>query len=361
MNIMRDECHKLDAGHYEMPLPFKGEKPQLPSNKLHAKRRLEHLGRKFKQSDEYHKQYTKVMDTLLEKGYAESAPNHTTDGQTWYIPHHGVLQPNKLRVVFDCSAKCRGESLNAHLLTGPDFNKLVGVLCRFRLDRVAFMCDIQEMFHQFKVNMDDRDYLRFLWWRDGNFYEEPCKYRMRLHLWRGHPSEDVDETEESDKATMTEEVHPALSLRESSPWYGQFKSIADPAEAQFGDVDDKGRLDNAYYTPGLMAMLVNQFMHIFPLWSAVMLGDIQRYARDQSPYCAEVIHNRVTNSIVESWFGNIKKDFCGGNCIRLRPDQFIRKAYTNVVGRLGELELRPMKKGSGSKGTKNKKQAPWYA
>eukprot|EP00057_Strongylocentrotus_purpuratus_P011255 XP_011665729.1 PREDICTED: uncharacterized protein LOC105438982 [Strongylocentrotus purpuratus] len=132
--------------------------------------------------------------------------------------------------------------------------------------------------------------------------------------------------------------------KKQAPWY-----------AQFGDVDDNGRLDNIYYTPGLMAMPVNQFMHIFPLWSAVMLGDIQRYARDQPPCCTEVIPNRVTNSTVEHWFGIVKQDFCGGNRIQLRPAQFIRRAYTNVVGRLGVLELRPMKKGSRSKRTKNKK------
>ena len=184
MNIMRKEIHKSEEGHYEMPLPFKGKRPTLPSNNFHATRRLDHLGRKLKQNEEYHRNYTKVMNTLLEKGYAESAPDHTPNGQTWYIPHHGVLQPNKLRVVFDCSAKCRGESLNEHLLTGPDLtNKLVGVLCRFRLERFAFMCDIKEMFHQFKVNLDDRDYLRFLWWTDGNFNQQPSEFRMKVHLF----------------------------------------------------------------------------------------------------------------------------------------------------------------------------------
>ncbi|XP_063964979.1 uncharacterized protein LOC135156433 [Lytechinus pictus] len=184
MNIMRDEIHKLDDGHYEMPLPFKDEKPKLPNNRVLAKGRLDHLGRKFKQNDEYRKKYTKVMETLLEKGYAEPAPDHKTDGKVWYIPHHGVVQPNKLRVVFDCSAKYKGESLNSHLLTGPDLtNKLVGVLCRFRLDHIAFMCDIQEMFHQFRVNLEDRDYLRFLWWKDGNYDEVPNEFRMKVHLF----------------------------------------------------------------------------------------------------------------------------------------------------------------------------------
>lgn len=45
------------------------------------------------------------------------------EGNTWYIPHHGVYhprKPEKIRVVFDCSAKFAGTSLNDHLLTGPD-------------------------------------------------------------------------------------------------------------------------------------------------------------------------------------------------------------------------------------------------
>ena len=48
-----------------------------------------------------------------------------------YIPHHGIYHPkkNKIRVVFDCSARFKGTSLNDHLLSGPDLtNNLMGVL-----------------------------------------------------------------------------------------------------------------------------------------------------------------------------------------------------------------------------------------
>ena len=47
----------------------------------------------------------------------------------WYLPHHAVLNPNKLgkvRVVFDAASKFDGDSLNGKLLTGPDLlNNLV--------------------------------------------------------------------------------------------------------------------------------------------------------------------------------------------------------------------------------------------
>ena len=180
---MRKGIHKSD-GHYEMPLPFKDGRPQLPNNQAQARSRLVHLEKKFRRNLEYHKKYTEVMETIISKGYAETAPITNTMGTTWYIPHHGVTQPNKLRVVFDCSAQHKGHSLNSHLLTGPDLtNKLTGVLCRFRLENVAFVCDIQEMFHQFKVNEEDRDYLRFLWWKGGNLDEDPSTYRMKVHLF----------------------------------------------------------------------------------------------------------------------------------------------------------------------------------
>ena len=74
-----------------------------------------------------------------------------------------LKKPNKIRVVFDCAAEFENESLKKHLLQGPDLtNNLTGVLVRFRREYVAFMCDIEGMFHQVRVNEDQRDLLRFL-------------------------------------------------------------------------------------------------------------------------------------------------------------------------------------------------------
>lgn len=117
---------------------------------------------------------------LIQNGHAERVHvlhddqiNDEDSGHVWYIPHHELFhtqKTDKLRVIFDCSAKFDGQSLNDHFLQGPDLtNNILGVLCRFRQEKVAFMWDIELMFHPFKVKDEDRDYLRFLWWEDNSF------------------------------------------------------------------------------------------------------------------------------------------------------------------------------------------------
>ena len=92
-------------------------------------------------------------------------------------------EADKIHVVFDCSADYKRESLNKYLLTGPDLtNGLVGVLCQFRRDPVAFMCDLEAMFHQFKVDKRHRNLLWFLWWPDGDIKAVLVEYRMTVHL-----------------------------------------------------------------------------------------------------------------------------------------------------------------------------------
>ena len=71
-------------------------------------------------------------------------------------------------MVFDLSAHFNRVSLNDYLLQGPDFmNDLLGILCRFGKESVAFMTNIKSMFHPFVVAEEDRYLLRFLWWLDG--------------------------------------------------------------------------------------------------------------------------------------------------------------------------------------------------
>ena len=59
----------------------------------------------------------------------------------------------------------------------------MGVLCRFRLEPIAIMGDIQSMFHQVELPEKDRDLLRFLWWEDGDLNEPPQEYRMKVYLF----------------------------------------------------------------------------------------------------------------------------------------------------------------------------------
>ena len=178
-----------ESGHYEMPLPFKQEHTRLPDNKSMALKRLSQLKRRLDKDETYRKDYEKFMDGIIDKGFCEMVPadHKPKPGTKWYIPHHGVYhpkKPGKIRVVFDCSARFNDICINDTLLQGPDMiNDLLGVLYRFRKEPVAISCDIEKMFYQFGVNLEDRDYLTFLWWTDGKYDEEPTEYRMTVHLF----------------------------------------------------------------------------------------------------------------------------------------------------------------------------------
>ena len=187
---MEEGIRQTADGHYEMPLPLRGSTPKLPDNKSLALRRLNKLKTRMENDMMYRQDYVAFMQDIIEKGFAERVPHgqrSDDDGKSWYIPHHGVYhpqKPGKIRIVFDCSATFMGHSLNKYLLQGPDLtNSLVGVLCRFRKELIAFMCDLEAMFHQFKVKEEDRDYLRFYWWENGDITKTPVQYRMTVHLF----------------------------------------------------------------------------------------------------------------------------------------------------------------------------------
>ncbi len=169
-----------------MPLPFKA-RPQLPENKQLALVRLKSLKGKFEKDPKFKDDYVKFMEYVFKDGDAERAEYQPKAGNVWYIPHQGVYhprKPEKVRVVFDCSAKYDGTALNYNLLTGPDLtNGLTGVLCRFRKYPITVICDVVRMFHRFHVSQEDRDYLRFLWWENGDTNSVPKDYCMKVHLF----------------------------------------------------------------------------------------------------------------------------------------------------------------------------------
>lgn len=179
---------KLKDGHYEVGLPIKSDKIILPNNESMALQRMNYLQKRFLRDKKYHADYTDCMESMIEAGYAQIIPDDKlteNNNKTWYIPHSGVRhprKPEKIRVVYDCSAKYQGISLNDILLTGPDLtNTLVGVLLRFRQDEVAVMADIAKMFHQVRVPEDDSDYLRFFWWPQGDVSKPMQKYKMTVY------------------------------------------------------------------------------------------------------------------------------------------------------------------------------------
>ena len=176
-------------GHYQVALPLKNPNVSMPNNRKVVEQRQNHLKRRLQRDPVFYREYNTFINDLLGKGYAEKVPDaelERSDGRVWYIPHHGVYHPTKgkLRVVFDCGASYKGQSLNEELLQGPDLtSSLIGVVTRFRREPVVIMADIEAMFHQVQVPPDDADLLRFLWWSQGDLNQAPCEYRMKVHLF----------------------------------------------------------------------------------------------------------------------------------------------------------------------------------
>ena len=175
---------KFEDGHYELPLPFRGDDVNLPNNRAQAIQRVNAVKKRFEADSCYKHDYTTFMNNVIDRGYAQLTVPSTSG---WYVPHHGVYHPKKtgkIRVVFDCSSKCNGKSLNDQLLSGPDLtNSLVAVLTRFRQERTAMMADVESTFYQVRVAECHRKFLQFVWWPNGETNADIGDYQMTVHLF----------------------------------------------------------------------------------------------------------------------------------------------------------------------------------
>ena len=89
-------------------------------------------------------------------------------------------------MVFDLSAEFHGTSINKALLPGADLtNQIVGVLLRFREEKIAVTGDIEAMYHQVKVPQNQRCFLRFLWWKDSDSSKFIVDHEMTARVFGG--------------------------------------------------------------------------------------------------------------------------------------------------------------------------------
>ena len=82
---------------------------------------------------------------------------------------YNPAKPDKVRVVFDYTARSQGLSLNDLAYQGPNLTTLLSdVLLNYRLYPYVISGDVQAMYNQVKLPVEDRDMMRFLW--NGKVY-----------------------------------------------------------------------------------------------------------------------------------------------------------------------------------------------
>ncbi|CAB4009494.1 Hypothetical predicted protein, partial [Paramuricea clavata] len=121
-------------------------------NKNNALSRLDSTERKLKRDEIVSREYQHTIESYMEKGYLRKVgKDEVIPPEVWYLLHFPIIRMDKtttkVRIVFDCSVKTDGLSLNDVINSGPKLQKeLFDVLLRFRRHPVALACDIKEMY-----------------------------------------------------------------------------------------------------------------------------------------------------------------------------------------------------------------------
>ena len=178
-------------GSIQLPLPMKLDHRPLPDNHMavyyRTKNTLEHLINDVDKSKL--ESALLSMKNNIERNFVEEVPSNQLSppiGTFWYLPIFSIWNENKkkLRLVYDASAKYQKVSLNDTLYQGPDLNnQLRGVLLRFREKPVGFGGDIESMFNMFRVPPNQRDLLRYYWFKDNDPTKNLVPYRSCSHIF----------------------------------------------------------------------------------------------------------------------------------------------------------------------------------
>ena len=175
---------------YWVRLPWKVNKPDLPTNFQVAMKRLKCTIHKLRKTENHLEMYDQIISDQLEKGFIEKVPDAQVNPATHYLPHLAVIKDSKttpVRIVFDCSAKQDKSSfsLNECLFPGPSLTEKLGkILLKMRTNPVAFAADISKAFLRVGLQEEDRDYTRFLWPENPHDpHSKLITYRFRAVLF----------------------------------------------------------------------------------------------------------------------------------------------------------------------------------
>lgn len=171
-----DRTTKREDGRFVTGLLWKKDDVRFPNSLPMAIKRMKSLEVKLARDPDLRNNVHQQIQEYVEKNYAYKATEeelaNADPNRVWYLPLNVVShpkKPEKKRLVWDAAAQVDGVSLNSQLLKGPDLLiQLLYVICKFRERRVGFGGDIEKMFHQIRIILEDMHSQRFL------FRFNPC-------------------------------------------------------------------------------------------------------------------------------------------------------------------------------------------
>ena len=128
---------------YIVPMIWIDSNASLPNNYYSSLAQFITLERRLSKDPELRERYADTIREDIRKSYVVAVEPHDPrkrSDREWYLPHHLVVNPNKLRKVrrvLNGASMFHDTFLNKSLLVGPDLlQKLVFVFLRFRSTQV---------------------------------------------------------------------------------------------------------------------------------------------------------------------------------------------------------------------------------
>ncbi|UYV68423.1 hypothetical protein LAZ67_5004285, partial [Cordylochernes scorpioides] len=115
-------------------------------------------------------EYSTILQEWEREGLIERIEENRPQKKGHYLPHRPVFKAESrttpLRPVLDASCRSyNGLSLNDYLEKGPNLlEKIPEIVIRFREKGIGVLADIRKAFQMITVQLQDQDFLRFLWW-----------------------------------------------------------------------------------------------------------------------------------------------------------------------------------------------------
>ncbi|XP_048017998.1 uncharacterized protein LOC125249699 [Megalobrama amblycephala] len=167
--------------------------------------------------------------------------------------------------------------------------------------------------------------------------ESLCILESVISRSKEEPLEETPQSEDWEMCESEDRTH-ATTISGKSPFYAFFQQIMEEVKEEM--VDDGTGLateDNPYFCPGILTVLFDTYLAIFPLWSGLLLGDLTRYeCHEQDMVTTKKLpKTRDTNCHTERWFGIVKHSIMHKGK-KVNPGVFIRKMRKSLQERYRE-------------------------